>query len=373
MSANLQKSRKDRQMRETYVSGLVSLIIPTYNRADLIIDTLGSIAKQTYRPIELIVVNDGSTDNTKKLLENWADKHDEGQSLSINCLFQDNKGAPAARNIGLAHSCGEFVQFLDDDDVLSPTKIEEQVGMIADLPSKVAVYGPWIYFKVQSNQIDLYQPVGPYTRNDPLASWISGDFFVPSVSLLWRRSDIEANGPWKENLLVNQDGEYSMRFLCNGGKLVFCKSAWGYYRIYGHKGANVSNRKTHKSLESRFNIIKSIEALLNAQGIENNYKKFLSLRYAKLASRCAIEHPKLAKICLQNSRQLSSNGKPPDVFTHPVLTKLIGIRAKRYIGRIRRHLLRRNSIDTFAENNFKKISTVSSIEDMFGLEPKGSE
>jgi len=360
-------------MNETYVAGLVSVIIPTYNRADLIIETLDSIAKQTYRPIELIIVDDGSTDNTKKLLENWADKHDEGQQLRAKFLFETNKGAPAARNLGLTHSHGEFIQFLDDDDVLSPKKIEEQVSMIAGLPTRAAVYGPWRYFKAQPNQIDLYQPVGSYTKKDPLASWISGEFFVPHFSLLWRRRDIAANGPWSETFLVNQDGEYAMRFLSNDGKLVFCRSAWGYYRLYDHQDANVSHRKTRESLESRFRIISSIEDLLGNQGIVQQYAEVFSVRYAKLASRCALNYPKLAKLCLKKSRQLSSTGKLPDVFTHPVLTKLIGLTAKRRIGRIRRRLLRRNSMNAFADNNFKKISTVSSIEDMFGLEPKDSE
>ncbi len=101
---------------------LVSAVVPTYNRAHYIAETLDSILAQTYRPIEIVVVDDGSTDDTEAVLEPYRDK--------ARCIRQPNQGLAAARNTGLLASTGEYVAWLDSDDIWNPEKIALQVAFL---------------------------------------------------------------------------------------------------------------------------------------------------------------------------------------------------------------------------------------------------
>src|SRR5579863_8085008 len=102
-------------MQEAYRRGVVSVIIPSFNRATLVTRALDSVFAQTYRPIELLVVDDGSTDESPKVIESWAIRH-RGNEFEVHLICQPNCGAPTARNRGLIDCTGEFIQFLDSDD-----------------------------------------------------------------------------------------------------------------------------------------------------------------------------------------------------------------------------------------------------------------
>ena len=101
-------------------AGLISCIIPVYNRSDLIIECVESVLKQTYHHYEIIIVDDGSTDNTNHVLKELSVKHPE----VIKVVTQRNKGPGAARQAGLNHSSGQYVQFLDSDDLIKADKFE---------------------------------------------------------------------------------------------------------------------------------------------------------------------------------------------------------------------------------------------------------
>jgi glycosyltransferase involved in cell wall biosynthesis len=115
----------------------VSVVIPTYRRHDMIIDTLNSVFLQTFKDFEVIVVNDGSPDQTAQLLAPLA------ASGRIRYLEQPNQGQAAARNRGLAEATGEFIAFLDDDDLWPPDKLEWQVTYLERDPSIAAVAGAY--------------------------------------------------------------------------------------------------------------------------------------------------------------------------------------------------------------------------------------
>jgi glycosyltransferase involved in cell wall biosynthesis len=119
---------------------LVSVIVPAYNRADLIDNALESVWEQTYRPIELIVVDDGSEDDTSSHVMTWADRHNDDPNFSVHCLHQKNSGANAARNLGIQRSTGEFAAFIDSDDRWLPDKLEKQVPLFFNDPEVGAVY-----------------------------------------------------------------------------------------------------------------------------------------------------------------------------------------------------------------------------------------
>lgn len=108
----------------------VSVVIPTRDRARLILETLDSVWQQTYRPIEVIVVDDGSTDDTRQVVERWQEAHCDGQ-FRMTCVHQERRSAPAARNCGHSLACGDFLQFFDSDDIMFPEKLAKQVDVLA--------------------------------------------------------------------------------------------------------------------------------------------------------------------------------------------------------------------------------------------------
>lgn len=106
--------------------GLVSVLIPTYNRGYILGSAIESVLSQTYRPIEIIVVDDGSTDDTKAVLDRFGSK--------IKTVYQDNAGLAGARNTGLALARGEFISFEDSDDIWLPWKLQAQVALMKAYP-----------------------------------------------------------------------------------------------------------------------------------------------------------------------------------------------------------------------------------------------
>ena len=104
----------------------VSVIIPTYNRANLVTEAINSVLMQSCKDIEIIVIDDGSTDNTSKVLKTFGDR--------IRYIKQKNMGAGAARNRGLKEANGKYIAFLDSDDIWLDFKIELQVAIMEKLP-----------------------------------------------------------------------------------------------------------------------------------------------------------------------------------------------------------------------------------------------
>ena len=114
---------RTQHLREEYQSSLVSIIIPTYDRAHLIGETLASVLAQTYEHVETIVADDGSTDNTGELMVEWERRFHGERGWNLEFLRSDHRGGNAARNRGMQASQGEFIQFLDSDDLLHPEKL----------------------------------------------------------------------------------------------------------------------------------------------------------------------------------------------------------------------------------------------------------
>ena len=111
----------------------VSVVIPVYNAEKYISDTLKSVLNQSYKEIEIIVVNDGSTDQTESIVkQNFNDPR-------IKLINQSNAGCSAAKNTGLKHATGEWIQYLDADDLLSPDKLEAQIRVLEGNPWHIAV------------------------------------------------------------------------------------------------------------------------------------------------------------------------------------------------------------------------------------------
>lgn len=121
------------------MENLVSVIIPTYNREKTIIRSINSVLNQTYKNIEILVIDDGSVDNTKKLIN-------ELNNSSVHYLYQHNQGQNSARNNGIAHSSGDFLFFLDSDDEWLPQMVEKHLAVYKNNPDVYCVYNNVVSF-----------------------------------------------------------------------------------------------------------------------------------------------------------------------------------------------------------------------------------
>jgi len=210
----------------------LSVIIPNYNRAGLIGETLENILRQTRAPDELIVVDDGSTDDSVAEIARFGDR--------VRLIQQANAGPGAARNRGLAAATGEFIQFFDSDDLCSLNKLEIQVATLERTGADL-VYGPWVQARLAEGrahvaELPLQQRALPDGRS-PL-SWFLRGWIIVFQCCMVRRSLLDRVGPYRTDLIVGEDGELLFRMLLAGARIVHAPEALVLYRL--HFGAQLS-------------------------------------------------------------------------------------------------------------------------------------
>ncbi len=184
----------------------VSAVVPTYQRAHLIADALDSVAGQTWRPFEIVVVDDGSTDGTKDAVAAWAAAHPD---IPVRFLWQENAGGNAARNAGIAAARGAFVAFLDSDDTWDATKTEKQMAVFSD-PGIGAVYCGLRETEAETGKT-LHEP--PLSAPDAatLARLLVRDETGPTSAWIVRKTVLQAVGGFDPDLRARQDWDLWIR------------------------------------------------------------------------------------------------------------------------------------------------------------------
>jgi len=205
---------------------LVSVVVPTFNRVRLLPETLDSVFAQTYRPIELIVVDDGSTDATSELVEAWG-RQKAGGKFEVRYDYQQNRGAPAARNRGTSISRGAYLQYLDSDDLLGPEKIASQVAALVAIPTAEFAYGP---------VVELENPARTIYCQTEMSSerMVLKQIVVPtfqSAVPLCSRTMITTVGRWREDLAPLDDWEYFSRAAVLGCPGTYVTETVVYHRM----------------------------------------------------------------------------------------------------------------------------------------------
>ncbi|MGD9583400.1 MAG: glycosyltransferase family 2 protein [Lysobacterales bacterium] len=172
------------------IRDLVSTVIPVYNRAAMLREAVASVLAQTWRPIEIVIVDDGSTDDTPAVAAALAATHPQ----IVRCLRQDNAGPGVARQLGLEASQGELVQFLDSDDLLLPEKFALQVkGLRADPEAGIA-YGRAYASQGGRRELHAAQRTGERFRQ-LFPALLQGPLW-PTMTPLYRRTALDAIGAW---------------------------------------------------------------------------------------------------------------------------------------------------------------------------------
>jgi glycosyltransferase involved in cell wall biosynthesis len=225
---------------------LVSILIPAYNAEEWIAPTIRSALEQTWPHVELIVVDDGSTDRTLAVARAF-------ESKSVKVFSQSNQGAPAARNAAFDLAQGAYMQWLDADDLLDPQKIACQMAVACQVSDTQILlsgsFGTFFYrpdravFARTSLWRDL-MPVEYFLTRFTDNVWFQTGAWLASRELC------EAAGPWSDVGSPDDDGEYFCRVVAKSAAVKFVEGARAYYRV-GNFGS-VNNRRSKAALTALF-------------------------------------------------------------------------------------------------------------------------
>lgn len=221
------------------INPLVSVIIPTHNRANLLPRSINSVLSQTYKNLECIVVDDGSNDNTHKVVADIKDDR------LIFLQHDKNKNASVARNTGIKHAKGDLIAFLDDDDEWLPTKLEKQVPLIQSLTPDVGMVYCWMDYYDKNGK--LISEVHPTLRGYIFPNVLDAQRIGGCPTLIVRREVIDLIGGFDESLQRSNDGDF-IRRVCQKYEVDFIPEALvniyiehGYKRITSEEKQGIIN------------------------------------------------------------------------------------------------------------------------------------
>ena len=310
---------------ESRTKPLVSILIPAYNAGPWIAETLRSAIAQSWEFKEIIVVDDGSSDQTTQIARSFEDQ-------GVRVFEQSNQGAAAARNHAFSLSKGEYIQWLDADDLLSSNKIEAQMEVLRQCADgRTLASGPWgrfLYRKERAQFVptDLWCDLAP-------AEWLMRkmelNLHMQPATWLVSRELSEEIGPWDTTLAVDDDGEYFCRVLLASSGVRFVPEARVYYRATGSGSVSYignSERKRDaqwRSMRMHIDYLRSLEdskrTRLASRAFLQNWLTFFYPERIDLVSEMQIKASELG-----GSLQLPKMG-----WKYAWIQSLFGIKAAR--------------------------------------------
>jgi glycosyltransferase involved in cell wall biosynthesis len=263
------------------IPGRVSVVMPCYNVARYVDAAIESLRNQTYKNIEVIAVNDGSTDDTMERLKRQAEA-----DARVRVFHRANGGPSAARNLGIRHVTGAFVCFLDGDDVYLPNKIERQVRFLDQHPGVDLVYSDFFFGDADLAPVDLTAPRVPYTdmvEAMAMRNWIGVH------ATLFRRTMMDAVGEFDESFRMAEDWDYWIR-CAKVGAFGYLPGAMTIYRTHPGQAHHNIDRMFEAGKRVLRKHFKSDPAL---------YQRALAAWYARSAkARWAAEQHVKTGVCL---------------------------------------------------------------------------
>jgi glycosyltransferase involved in cell wall biosynthesis len=230
----------------------VSVIMPVYNCERFIPEAITSVLVQTYKNIELIIVDDGSTDGSYKIAKSY-------ESENVKVFTQNNSGACKARNFAFNISTGDYIQYLDADDILAPNKISVHVNLLEKHGSDCIVFCSYTH-NYDSFKKNLYldQEINKnyFTPLDLYIDIFKAKGNIAGISWLLPREIIQQTPQWNEQLIKAQDLPFFVNIALKTSKVLFSKDTLVYYRITGF---NITANQNPKAIESVLLSAKSVQ------------------------------------------------------------------------------------------------------------------
>ena len=306
----------------------VSVVIPCYNAADVVGRAVESALNQTLRPTRIICVDDGSSDETWQVLQSLEER---GEGIVL-ALTGPNAGAPAARNRGLAEATGEYVQFLDADDSIDPSKLERHVRLASESGADlVAGASRWLRLDGSVSTKELGGP-------NPWLALINRRLGITSANL-WRRATVHDVGGWNEEWDSSQETELMARMLRHGAKVVYDHTPGA--TIYEREGS-ISHSADVASLERHVRLrVSVLEHLLREKTLQPKEVDQATDTVFSLIRRLSVHNLSLAQSF--HDRVIPATYVPPARADTPItyvgLYRTLGFRGaetvRAYVRRIR--------------------------------------
>jgi glycosyltransferase involved in cell wall biosynthesis len=253
-----------------FEEGLVSVIIPCYNQERFLPACLASVIDQDYRPLEVVIVDDGSSDGTGRIMNDFQNIRRAG--VLVKCIHQAKYGAAHARNQGCSQAQGEFIQFLDGDDLLCRGKLSKQVEVLKNEADVDVVYGDGQYL-IDFNESARKGPVISLgSCSDVVETLLNFERWIPIFSCLSRRSAIQLCGPWDHQLPTYEDPEYWLRMAIKGKRFRYKAGINGLYRKHSRNTGPESEKSLLIREKTRRRILTLAEHLLRTRGALNEQR-----------------------------------------------------------------------------------------------------
>jgi glycosyltransferase involved in cell wall biosynthesis len=258
---------------------LVSILIPANNAEQWVADTIQSAIRQTWPRKEIIVVDDGSSDRTGVVARRFASKE-------VIVVSTENRGAAAARNYALSLSQGDYIQWLDADDLLAPDKVERQLAARSESnDQRTLLSSAWAYFNYRTDRArfvptSLWQDLSPV---EWLLRKMGENLHMQTATWLTSRELAEAAGPWNTRLLSDDDGEYFSRVLLQSKGTRFVPEAKVYYRITQSSrlsNIDVSDKKKDAIVIGLRLYVKYLRSLEDSERVRKACLAYLQTWYA---------------------------------------------------------------------------------------------
>lgn len=311
----------------------VSVIVPCFNASRWIRETFQSVTAQDCTNIELIAVDDGSTDCTARIIRE--------EFPFVRLVTTENLGASKARNLGTSFASGDFIQFLDADDLLAPGKLVRQVKALDESGADVA-YGNWQKLMPDEKGRHIPGPVVSRQMTDPEID-LFGDFWCPPAVYLFRRSIVERTGGWSETLPVIQDARFAFDCATRGAQFVYCPGVMASYRV--HTSGSVSTRDPVAFVRDCLRNASEIEKLWTANSGINEARRGALLNAYLHAARASFENdPATFEQACEALERLQPGYIPESPRHLAVASRMVGYRRAEQLAlwyrRAKKHLVR---------------------------------
>jgi glycosyltransferase involved in cell wall biosynthesis len=291
---------------------LVSIIIPLHNGSKYLAETVQSALNQTWQHKEIIIVDDGSTDSSLQIAKSF-------ENEIVKVFTQKNKGAAAARNAGLKESKGDYVQFLDADDLLSPNKIKAQLACLNGSVTHLTICKT-VHFNdgesyLNGSQSDDWFYADNNNPLDFLTKLYAGEEVLPGYggmitihSWLAPKKLIDKAGSWNEKLSLDDDGEFFCRVILASEGIKFSDRGFNYYRKYNNR-KSLSAQKNKKAVESAVLAIDLKLEHLKAVSQNEIINRVFAKHYWWAGVMAYPQFKSISAYCIKKGKQLGYTGE----------------------------------------------------------------
>ncbi|MDY3557847.1 glycosyltransferase [Gemmata sp. JC673] len=313
---------------------LVSFLTPAYNAAAYLPDTVRSVLAQTHPRVEVIVVNDGSRDDTLAVARSFTDPR-------VKVIDQENRGQSAAENRAFREAQGEYVVHLDADDLISPNKVEVQVRRLAGAEPGCVSFHPWGRFVghprgTRAVPQPFWRDIAPV---DLLTEMWEQHSMVQGGCYLLPRALVEQAGPWDESLSLINDFDFFPRVLARARAVLFCPDAFLHYR--SGLASALSATKSDRAWDSAFRATLAGTGTLLAAGDTARSRKACSRVWEEFIFACYPAVPELRRRAREQVRALGGPHFSPQMGPKMrALARLVGWKLAKRIERLARRLTR---------------------------------